>query len=460
MQMHRLELTEIAQVIGSPVPEGAESLTTSGYSIDSRTLRTGDLFFALKGATQDGHGFVRDAWEKGAVGAVVERRLEDLPKSFPQMVVPSSLVALQRIASFVRSRTDIPVVAVTGSNGKTTTKEMIAFLLSTRMKVRKSPGNFNNHIGLPLSLLGLEHSDEALVVEIGSNHPGEVDALCRIAQPQVGVITNVGRAHIGLFGSLEGVAREKSDLARCLQSGGEAVVNADDEPLMAQMKSIGVETITFGLRADADFRATAVDVSQSSGSSFTLGGLAVGLKAPGIHNIYNALAAIATAGVFGISVRDAAEAIRIYEPMRMKTETYGGITLIDDTYNSNPDSVAAALSVLAAGGGGRRVFVMGDMLELGAASEALHREVGSLVARCPIDLLVTIGKEARWASEEARSRGMDERAVVHFASKIEAKRELRGLVKPEDIVLIKGSRLAGLDEIAEFLRSGATVGRV
>ena len=458
--MHRLDLKEIAGVIGTHLPAGTECGAASGYSIDTRTLRAGDLFFALKGETADGHDFVRDAWEKGAAGAVVEREIGGAPPGFAQLIVSSSLEALQQIASHVRSRTDVPVVAVTGSNGKTTTKEMIAFLLSTRMRVRRSPGNFNNHIGLPLSLLALEHSDEALVVEIGSNHPGEVAALCRIAQPQVGVITNVGRAHIGLFGSIEAVAREKSDLARCLQPGGQAVVNADDDALMAQIRSIDVDTTTFGLKPGADFRATAVDVSQSSGSSFTLGGLAVSLKAPGVHNVYNALAAMATAGVFGISARDSAEAIRVYEPMRMKIQAYGGLTLIDDTYNSNPDSAQAALSVLSGAGGGRRVFIMGDMLELGQAAEPLHREVGSLVARSPIDLFVTIGELARWASEEAVAQGMDLRAVVHFAGKAEAKRDLRSLVKPEDVVLVKGSRLAGLDEIVEFLRSSTIVGSV
>jgi UDP-N-acetylmuramoyl-tripeptide--D-alanyl-D-alanine ligase len=458
--MHRLDLKEIAEVIEAQVAADTGGLTTSGYSIDSRTLRAGDLFFALKGESGDGHDHVRDAWEKSAVGAVVERPIDGIPSGFPQMVVRSPLSALQRIASHVRSRTDLPVVAVTGSNGKTTTKEMIAVLLSTRMKVRRSPGNFNNHIGLPLSLLALEHTDEALVVELGSNHPGEIAALCRIAQPQVGVITNVGRAHLGMFGSIDAVAREKSDLARCLQPGGEAVVNADDAALMAQIESIDVGKTTFGLTSGVDFRATSVDVSRSSGSSFALGGLPISLKAPGIHSVYNALGAIATAGVFGISVKDAAEAIHLYEPLRMKMQTYGGLTLIDDTYNSNPDSAQAALSVLSSARGGRRVFVMGDMLELGQAAEQLHREVGSLVARSPIDLLVTIGELAGWASEEAKARGMDERAVVHFADKAQARRDLRGIVKPDDVVLVKGSRLAGLDEIVEFLKSSAIVGSV
>jgi UDP-N-acetylmuramoyl-tripeptide--D-alanyl-D-alanine ligase len=459
--MPRLKLSEIAGVLDAEAPRASVGdLTAAGYAIDTRLLRTGDLFFALKGEARDGHEFVADACEKGAVGAVVERAFEGLPPSFPQMIVRSPLEALQRLAGHVRLSTDIPVIAVTGSNGKTTTKEMIAFLLAARMRVRKSPGNFNNHIGLPLAILGLDESDRALVVEIGSSHRGEIASLARIARPQIGVITNVGRAHIGLFGSLEAVAAEKTDLARCLEPGGEAVVNADDDILMAAVKTGVAETRTFGIHGEADFRATGVRVSEGMGSTFTLRGVAVTLRAPGLHNVYNALAAIATAGAFGLSVRDAAEAIRLYEPMRMKTHVLGGMTLVDDTYNSNPDSAAAALDVLAGMRGARRVFIMGDMLELGEYAQGLHREMGTRVARSGIELFVGIGSLTRWAAEEARSAGMRDEAVFHFETKAEARAALLGIVKADDAVLVKASRAAGLDEIADFLKSSPIAGRV
>lgn len=459
--MPRLRLSEIAGVLdvetAGPLPG---DLTAAGYAIDTRLLRTGDLFFALKGQTRDGSDFVRDACEKGAVGAVVERTLEGLPSSFAQLVVPSPLEALQRLAAHVRASTDIPVVAVTGSNGKTTTKEMIAFLLGVRMRVRKSPGNFNNHIGLPLAILGLDQSDRALVVEIGSSHRGEIAGLARIARPQIGVITNVGRAHIGLFGSLEAVAAEKTDLARCLEPGGEVVLNADDEVLMAAVKANTVATRTFGIASQADFRATNVGVSEGVGSTFTLAGTRVTLRAPGLHNVYNALAAIATAGAFGLSVKDAAEAIRLYEPMRMRTHVVGNMTIIDDAYNSNPDSAAAAIDVLAGMRGSRRVLIMGDMLELGECAEALHREVGLRVARSGVEILISIGDLARWIAEEARAAGMAEGAVVDFKSKAEAMASLLGIIRGDDVVLVKASRAAGLDQIADFLKSSLTAGRV
>lgn len=459
--MPRLKLSEIAAALEAEVPGASVGdLTATGYAIDTRLLRTGDLFFALRGETRDGHRFVRDACEKGAVGAVVERALEGLPAEFAQVVVSSPLEALQRLASYVRASTDIPVVGVTGSNGKTTTKEMIAFLLAARMQVRKSPGNFNNHIGLPLAILGLDRSDRALVVEIGSSHRGEIANLTRIARPQIGVITNVGRAHIGLFGSLEAIAAEKTDLVRCLEPGGEAVVNADDRALMAAIKSDTTETRTFAVRSDADFRATDVRMAEAGGSAFTLRGTTVTLRAPGLHNIYNALAAIATAGAFGLSVKDAAEAIRLYEPMRMKTHAVGAMTLIDDTYNSNPESAAAAIDVLAGTSGARRVLIMGDMLELGESSEALHREVGMRVARSGVELVISIGRHARWVADEAASGGMDREAVVHFETKAEAKTALLGIIRGDDVVLVKASRAAGLDEIADFLKSSPIAGRV
>lgn len=459
--MPRLRLSEIAGVLDleAQCPSHGD-LTAAGYAIDTRLLRTGDLFFALKGEARDGHQFVREACEKGAVGAVVERALEGLPPSFAQLVVRSPLEALQRLAAHVRTSTDIPVVAITGSNGKTTTKEMIGFLLAARMRVRKSPGNFNNHIGLPLAILGLDQSDRALVVEIGSSRRGEIASLARIARPQIGVITNVGRAHIGLFGSLEAVAAEKADLARCLEPGGEVVVNADDQVLMAAIKPGAAETRTFGIYNQADFRATDVRASEGMGSSFTLRGTAVTLRAPGLHNVYNALAAIATAGAFGLSVRDAAEAIRLYEPMRMRTHVAGGVTIIDDAYNSNPDSAAAAIGVLAGMQSSRRVFIMGDMLELGEAAEALHREVGLRVARCGIEMLISIGSLARWAAEEAVSGGMARDAVIHFQTKAEAMTALGGIIRANDVVLVKASRAAGLDQIADFLKSSPTAGRV
>jgi UDP-N-acetylmuramoyl-tripeptide--D-alanyl-D-alanine ligase len=459
--MPKLSLAEIAGSIGAEAPSGAgASPTATGYSVDTRLLKAGEVFFALKGTNRDGHEFARDAYAKGAVAVVVEARLGDLPEDFPQLVVRSPMDALQRLAIHVRGEVNIPVIAVTGSNGKTTTKEMIAFVLGTKMGVRRSPGNFNNHIGLPLSVLALEPSDRVLVVEMGTNHPGEIAALAKIARPDIAVVTNVGRAHIGFFGSLEAVAREKASLARGLEPGGKAVVNADDQALVAAIAGAPAEIVTFGLDRPADFKASNIEWLPGGRSKFTLHGITFELQTGGTHSIYNALAATAASHLLGVSVKDAAAALPRYEPLRMKARSYGGITLIDDTYNANPDSVAAALEVLAAAGGGRRVFIMGDMLELGDATERLHREVGSLVARSKVDLLVGIGEAARWTVEEARAEGLPAARAIHFETKADAKRDLRRIVRSEDVVLVKASRMSGLEEISDFLRLAPAAGRI
>jgi len=457
--MPGLKLSEIARITGGRLVGDAGRIgTVAGYAIDSRLLVPGEIFFALKGEARDGHEFVEAAFARGAAAAVVERPIGGLPAEPVQVIVPSALAALQAIAAHVRERTQVPVVAITGSNGKTTTKEMLAHLLATRLAVRKSPGNFNNHIGLPLSILRLGHRDEILVVELGTNHRGEIAALAKIARPQVGVVTNVGRAHVGLFGSVEAVAQEKTDLVRSLGSGGRGVVNADDGLLAAALRDTKVPLTRFGIEARAEFRASNVDVA-TGGSRFTVQGQTVMLKVPGGHNVYNALAAIAAASLFGVSVKDAAAALPGFEPPRMKAAQFGGITVIDDTYNANPDSMAAALDVLSLADAGRRIFVMGEMFELGDASEDLHREVGSRIPGARVDLLVGIGEATRQAVEAAVEAGMRREQVFWYEARPDAKLALRRLLRPGDVVLVKASRRAGLEDISDFLKASTVAGR-
>jgi UDP-N-acetylmuramoyl-tripeptide--D-alanyl-D-alanine ligase len=459
--MPELSLSTVAAVIGARVGSTLpQAVTATGYSIDTRSLEPGDLFFALKGGARDGHEFVEAAQRRGAAGAVVERETRDMPADFAQLVVPSALEALQRLARHVRSHSNAAIVAVTGSNGKTTVKEMIAHLAATRMAVRKSPGNFNNHIGLPLAILGLEERDQILIVELGSNHRGEIAALCEIARPQVGVVTNVGRAHIGQFGSIEEIAAEKTDLLRSLGAGGKAVVNADDRMLMGSLAGTRADLVRFGINGDAEFRATDVDVAAGAGAAFKIKGVAFRLGAPGIHNVYNALAAVATASLYGVTLEQAAEAMARYEPMRMRTVAAGGVSIIDDAYNANPDSVAAALEVLARIEAGRRVFIMGEMLELGPEAGRLHAEVGRKVAALGIDVLVGVEGLTRKAVDEAAAAGRHAPAATWFETKAEAKQALGRMLKPGDVVLVKASRGAGLEEIIDFLKTGAVAGRV
>jgi UDP-N-acetylmuramoyl-tripeptide--D-alanyl-D-alanine ligase len=460
--MPKLSINEIVKVIGGRIsPDGAVSgtLSATGYAFDTRELAAGDLFFALKGERRDGHTFIADAHARGAVGAVVRRKVGGVPEGFVQIVVPSPLDALQRIAGYVRDAFDIPVVAISGSNGKTTTKDMLTWILTGSMRVRKSPGNFNNHIGVPVSILTLEETDEALIVEIGSNHRGEIRRLCDIARPTMGIVTNVGTAHIGHFGSVEAIALEKTDILRSLGPDGQGVINADDPVLLSASRDVEANLIGFGVKGPAEFRAT--EIRQAGGYvSFTVNDVPVRIAAPGVHNVYNATAAVAGAALLGIPAAEAARRLVSFEPMRMKITAHEGLTLIDDSYNANPDSVRAALAVACALDNPRKVFVMGEMLELGDDAERLHRQIGSSVASSDIDVFVGIGGLTRAAVDEARASGMPPERALYFDDKAKAKEHLGRTLQSHDLVLVKGSRMTGLDEISDFLRREAVEGRI
>jgi UDP-N-acetylmuramoyl-tripeptide--D-alanyl-D-alanine ligase len=452
--MPKLDLKHVADTVGGRVSgrgHDPASVFASGYVFDSRQVKPGDLFFALHGEGRDGHEFVKDAFERGAVGAVLERVAGGLPERFVQIVVPGSLDALQSIARSVRKRFGIPVVAISGSNGKTTTKEMLAAILSMQMKVHKSPGNFNNHIGVPMSILGMAEDTEVLIVELGSNHRGEIAQLTGIAAPTLAVITNVGPAHIGHFGSLAEIAREKTDLIRYMPEGGRAVITGDDRHLLAALGDVAVDLTRFGVGEGLEFMATEVAADLTSGARFHVTDAEVVLAAPGLHNVYNALAAMAAATLLGVSPGEAARALSGFGPVRMTSFSASGMTVLDDSYNANPDSVRAALALLAGYKDRRKVFVMGEMLELGDASPRFHHEVGQAIASAGIDVLVGIGGLTREATVGALASGMPADCVFFFESKAEAKASLTTILSPGDVVLVKGSRGAALEEISAFL---------
>ncbi|MFH1312877.1 MAG: UDP-N-acetylmuramoyl-tripeptide--D-alanyl-D-alanine ligase [Candidatus Eisenbacteria bacterium] len=460
--MLNLSIDEIVKITGARVAldKGLPAnLVVTGYSFDTRRLEEGDLFFALEGERRDGHTFVGEARTRGAVAAVVSHPVEGAGEDFVQIVVESPLAALQSIASHERGRLDIPVVTISGSNGKTTTKDMLAMLLASKMRVHKSPGNFNNHIGVPLSLLGLDDADQVLVIEIGSNHRGEIRNLCEIARPTVGLVTNVGRAHIGYFGSVDEIAREKTDILRCLEPGGTGIVNADDPLLLSAIAGIDVDLLTFGVKEAADFRATDIRQIDGRGAEFSVNGVAMRLRSPGLHNIYNATAAIAAAGLFDISPDDAGRILTDFEPLRMKVMKAADLTIIDDSYNANPDSVKAALDVFSSMGKTRKVFVMGEMLELGDSADRLHREVGTWVTSSGVDVLIGIGGLTRATVDEARASGMSPESALFFEDKTDAMQQMSHLIAPHDVVLVKGSRMAGLEEICDLLKQQAVEGR-
>jgi UDP-N-acetylmuramoyl-tripeptide--D-alanyl-D-alanine ligase len=295
-------------------------------------------------------------------------------------------------------------------------------------------------------------------MELGSNHRGEIAKLSKIASPTVGVITNVGRAHIGHFGSVDEIAKEKTDLLRHLAEGGRGVVNGDDQVLLAALGDVGAEIKRFGMSEGLDCRATDI-VTRVTGTTFHVGGAEVRIEAPGLHNVYNALAGIAAAGLLDVSPGEAAGALEGFRPVRVRTFSSLGMTIIDDTYNANPDSVRAALDLLAGYKADRRVFVMGEMMELGRESARLHYEMGRAAASSGIDVLITIGNQTKQAAVGAHAAGMPADRVFCFETRSEARSSLKGILKPGDAVLIKGSRAAALEEICAYLRHEMVEGR-
>lgn len=460
--MLKLSIAEIAGAAGGEIhlpAEEAGTVVPTGCSIDTRTMAAGDLFFALEGEHSDGHRFVPDAAAGGACGAVVARPVGGLSSSFAQVVVESPLAALQKLAAHVRGLVNIPVIAVTGSNGKTTTKEMIAAVLSPGRRVHKNPGNYNNQIGVPLTILGLDEAAEVLVTELGSSHMGEIMELARWARPDVGVITNVGRAHIGLFGSLENVVREKTDLLRVLPPSGRGVVNADSPAVLQAAEKIDIDMVTYGIESACDFRATDIETAGGEGSTFRVGGARVTLKVPGLHSVYNALAAIAAGTLFDVGPGEAARVLEEFEPVRVAIRREGGVTVIDDTYNANPDSVRAVVGVLEDLIAERRIFVMGEMLELGDFSTELHREVGNGVAAAGVDYFFGVGGAVRDAVDAARQAGMGEDRAGFFADKETASAFLSRFIKPGDAILVKGSRTTGMDDVSRYILKKAALRR-
>ncbi len=452
-------LAEIAARCGGRV-EGDGRVRVSGVSTDSRTLERNEIFVAIGGENFDGHDHVGDAAERGAAAALLSREVDS---SLPCVRVDDTIAALGRFAAREREVFAGPVIAITGSNGKTTTKELCADMLEAGgATVRRSPGNLNNHIGLPLSILGLRAGDEVLVVELGMNQPGEIDALARIAQPDVGAITQVAPAHLGPMGSLEAIARAKGELLDHVREGGTAVLNADDALVMAQRERFKGNVLLFGLGAQAEVRATGIDTA-ASGTRFRLeipqAETDVSLALPGCHLVQDALCAAAAAiacGALGASpiepIREALEAFRGIRGRTFLAELHGGVRLLDDSYNANPHSVAAALRALAQLRGARSIAVLGDMGELGDDAAALHAEVGRKAVGSGIDALLGVGPLSIHTVEAAHAAGL---AQAEHADDAPAAIEiLRSWLREGDVVLLKGSRSMRMERISAALGDG------
>lgn len=433
-------------------------------STDSRTLHAGDLFVPIRGENFDGQKFVEQAAQKGAVGALVDQTWSgNLPAGFAVIRVEDTLVGYQQIAARYRQSLPIKVIGITGSNGKTSTKDFVAAALSRRFRVAKTEGNFNNHVGLPQTILNATAQDEIGVWEMGMNHPGEIEVLARIAAPDAAVITMIGVAHIEFMGSRGAIAQEKGMLAEAVSAHGAVILNAEDDFSESIARRSRARIVFAGINRGL---IRAEDVRQSAnGSEFTILEGAhrcrAQLPVPGRHMVQNAILAVAAARVFGVSIEEAALGLASASltKARLQVRQVHGVQFLDDSYNANPDSTKAALRTLAdLDTDGRRIAVLGEMGELGAEAERGHAEVGECAAELRVDQLITIGEIAATMSEAAKAAGLENSANVHDQEK--AAQLLAESVAPGDLVLIKGSRSARMERVLEaFSQQHATVGK-
>jgi UDP-N-acetylmuramoyl-tripeptide--D-alanyl-D-alanine ligase len=455
-------LREIARIVEGRLAsnrQGEMDRTVRRVWTDSRTIRSGDVFVALTGERFDGHQYVTQALRNGAVAALVRQGYESPPIAGALIKVDDPLRAFQALAAAHRRRFAIPVVAVTGSNGKTTTKTMIGSILSERFETLITAANYNNHIGVPQTMLRITPRHRAAVIEMGISAAGEMTRLCEIAAPTHGVVTNIGPAHLASFGSLEAVARAKGELLRSLPAEGTAILNADDAFFHELQGLVTSRVLSFGFMKTADVRALRVESDGTSFSIISVGirgqkrPLSVTLRMAGRHNIANALAAIATGKALGIGAEAIRRGLARCRPAAMRSEVrrWGGVTVLNDCYNANPASVRAAVEWLAeAKGAGRSFVVLGDMLELGEEAVEFHRDVGrGLASRA--DFVLTTGILGAEIAAGALAGGMAPDHVLTASDHQRLAEKLRALARKGDVVLVKGSRGARMERVLEAL---------
>ncbi|MDI6807380.1 MAG: UDP-N-acetylmuramoyl-tripeptide--D-alanyl-D-alanine ligase [Candidatus Eisenbacteria bacterium] len=436
----------------------------TGFSIDTRTLKRGEIFFALKGPSFDGNDFIPEAFQKGAAAAVcsLEWFRKEGDSLADRLLIPSgdTLASLQELSSFHRRKFKLPLVAVTGTNGKTTTKEMIAACLGQKGKVLKTEGNLNNHIGVPLTLLGLSLEHSTAVLELGMSRRGEIRRLAEIARPSVGVITNVGAAHLRDAGSVDEIVKGKSELGEYVESGGTLVLNADFPQLVKENEKWNLRKITFSLDRPSQFRLKRFTQKGAGYEIEVEDGAAYYVPLLGKGNISNSLAALAVSKLMGISDAEFARAIASMKPMpgRMELEEVGGIRIINDSYNANPVSVSLALETIREiEVRGKKVALLGDMLELGEASGSLHKEIGERAAF--LDELYAIGEFSLHIREGAEAKGMPSSRIKTVETREEALNLLKPALASGDLLLIKGSRGMKLEEVFKGLKANRMVNK-
>ena len=457
MKLTVKDLLSIAHIHAHKL-EMPEGTTFKGVSTDSRTVKPGELFFALRGERFDGHSYLRDAHAKGAVCAVTDKHFDYASSEIPALVVEDTTNSLGELARLYRRKFSIPVIAITGSNGKTTTKEMTKKVLGSKYSVLATEGNLNNHIGVPMTLFRLNKRHDAAVIEMGMNHEGEIANLCRIAEPTHGVITNIGKAHAGFFSSVEHIAQAKGELFQWLGADRSRVgfVNADDPQVVRQAKHLNMKvTYGIGTKKRVHVRGKLMETDINGRVMFRIEDakrkkrVFVQSAVVGEHNVYNALAAAAIGTTFNVPLTKIKSALENYRPAesRLNVSRISGITIVDDTYNANPASTLAAFkSVSHMSHSGKRIFVLGDMLELGSRAEEEHRNVGLTLNASNCDYLLTYGTWSKFLNEAA-----DVPFKAHYDQKNVVSEYLAELVSPGDLVLVKGSRGMKMEDIVIFL---------
>ncbi|MDF9408638.1 UDP-N-acetylmuramoyl-tripeptide--D-alanyl-D-alanine ligase [Pelotomaculum isophthalicicum JI] len=454
--MKSATLGEIAQAINGEIIQGDSGIVINRVSTDSRRIEPGSLFFALRGTRYDAHQFLDQAIAAGAGGLVIDRDVE-VTAGITVIKVLDTLAALQALAASNRERCGIPLIGVTGSTGKTTTKDMIASVLGTRLHTIKTMGNYNNEIGLPLTLLNMDENSEVAVVEMGMRGPGEIDALCRIAKPNGAVITNIGETHLELLGTVSNIAAAKGEILENIPTDGFAVLNAESSFIQREAKRCRGKVVFFGIEQECEITAKDI-IAESGGNRFTaeIAGYEgeFFLPAPGRHNVMNALAAIAVGRELGLSIEEIAEGLKTVtlSDMRLAIIEVGDIKIINDTYNASPVSTGAALQVLKEVSCGKSmVAVLGDMLELGSRAVEGHLEVGSIAADLGVDSLVAVGDLASGIADGALRSGMPAGKIYRCADNREAITVLNVILREGEVVLVKGSRGMHMEQIVESL---------
>ncbi|HVI81519.1 MAG TPA: UDP-N-acetylmuramoyl-tripeptide--D-alanyl-D-alanine ligase [Chthoniobacterales bacterium] len=461
--MNPLSISQIVDFAGARLEQGDGNASVERVSTDSRTLKKGELFVALHGQNFDGHKFVEDVAKSGGAGSIVDLNWrEKVLAQFAIIRAADTLLAYQNLAANYRKSLPINVLAITGSNGKTSTKDFAASVLGRRFRVTKTQGNFNNHVGLPRTILEATSQHEVGVWEIGMNHPGEVAPLAKIAAPDAAIITNIGVAHLEFMGTREAIAKEKSALAEAVGANGTVILNADDS-FSKQIASLTRAYVIFAGTKEGTIRA--IEIQQSAdGSDFTIIEGAhrcrAQLPVPGLHMVQNALLAVAAGRAFGLSLEEAAAGLASapLAKARLQVKEINGVQFLDDSYNANPDSMKAALQTLVElDADGKRIAVLGEMRELGKETQRGHEEVGETAAAFKIDQLIGIGKMGEVIAQAAEKAGLENSATVGSTS--EAAELLLSVAAPGDLVLIKGSRLARTEGVIEaFAKQSSSEG--